>query len=421
MDGILVAKIVIALVIMQMLLGIIAYLILLERKTAAWIQDRLGPNRVGPQGLLQPIADGVKFILKEEFIPKNADKFLFLLAPVAILSAALVGAAIVPWGGILQSGSSVFGFWTFPENFPVMVSNTGVGVLVAIACAGLATYGVVLGGWASGSKFSFLGGLRATAQMLSYEIPLALSLMAVLLYVGTLNLETMVQSQVGYWFGFIPKWNIFVHPVAAIIFTTAIFAEANRTPFDMAECESELVGGYHTEYSSMKFALFFLAEYAAMITGSAIMVAVFLGGWHLPWLDKLIYGGTQPLVGDWGVVFIKFAVYWAKVVAFLFFYMWIRWTLPRFRFDQLMNLAWRGMIPIALACLMITAFVVYLQHQVGLNYTRLWILLANLVLIAIALAVISRRPPKGQNKRVPVPNSRYNPQFAAELAAQGNG
>jgi NADH-quinone oxidoreductase subunit H len=418
MDGILVAKIVFALIIMQMLLGLIAYQILLERRTAAFIQDRLGPNRVGPQGLLQPIADGVKFILKEEFIPKNADKFLFLLAPVAILSAALVGAAIVPWGGILQSGSSVFGLWKFPENFPVMVSNTGVGVLVAIACAGLATYGVVLGGWASGSKYSFLGGLRATAQMLSYEIPLAISLMAVLLYVGTLNVETMIESQVSYAYGFLPRWNIFVHPVAAILFTTAIFAEANRTPFDLAECESELVGGYHTEYSSMKFALFFLAEYAAMITGSAIMVGIFLGGWHLPWIDLAIYGHAQPAVGDWSAVVLKFCVYWGKVIAFLFFYMWIRWTLPRFRFDQLMNLAWRGMIPLALAAFMITAFVVYLERTIGLTHGRLVIFLANVVLIAIALGVVSRRPAKGQNNRVAVPNSRYNPQFAEQLAAQ---
>jgi NADH-quinone oxidoreductase subunit H len=417
MNGILIAKIIIALVIMQMILGLIAYLILLERKTAAWIQDRVGPNRVGPQGLLQPIADGVKFILKEEFIPRNADKFLFLLAPIAILTPALCGFAIIPWGGILEKGSSVFGLWSFPENFPVMVSNASAGVLIALACAGLATYGVVLGGWASGSKYSFLGGLRATAQMLSYEVPLALSLMAVLLTVGSLNLETIIQSQVHYAFGVIPAWNIFIHPLAALIFATAIFAEANRTPFDLAECESELVGGYHTEYSSMKFALFFLAEYGSMITGSAIMVALFLGGWHLPWLDqipalhKYLYGATDPFATGWVGVLIKFAVYWGKVIAFLFFYMWVRWTLPRFRFDQLMNLAWRGMIPIALAALLITATVMYFEREYHLLHSRLVILGANLVLFAIVLGVLSRRPPKNQNKRIPVPSSRYNPQF----------
>lgn len=411
MLGILIAKIVIALGIMQMILGLIAYLILLERKTAAWIQDRLGPNRVGPQGLLQPIADGVKFILKEEFIPAQADKILFLMAPVLILAPALVGFAIIPWGGFLQEGSSVFGLWKFPENFPVMVSNTNVGVLVALACAGLATYGVVIGGWASGSKYSFLGGLRATAQMLSYEVPLALSLMAVLLTVGSLNLNTIVESQVGYFAGFIPKWNIFIHPVAAVIFATTIFAEANRTPFDLAECESELVGGYHTEYSSMKFALFFLAEYGSMITGSAVMVAVFFGGWHLPWGDLAIYHGPQPAVASWLGVLLKFMVYWGKVTVFLFFYMWIRWTLPRFRFDQLMNLAWRGLIPISLAGLLLTAFIIYLESAYNLTHARIYILGANLVLFVVILAVLSRRPPKSANKRVPVPNSRYNPQF----------
>jgi NADH-quinone oxidoreductase subunit H len=416
--GMLIAKIVLALIIQQMLLGLISYLILLERKTAAWMQDRVGPNRTGPKGLLQPIVDGVKFILKEEFIPANADKFLFILAPIAILTPAMVGYAVIPWGGVLRAGSSVFGLWQFPANFPFMVSNVSVGVLVILAMAGLSTYGVVLGGWASGSKYSFLGGLRATAQMLSYEIPLALALMCVLLTVGTLNLETMTVSQVGYWFHVIPKWNIFIHPVAAFIFTTAIFAEANRTPFDLAECESELVGGYHTEYSSMKFALFFLAEYAAMITGAAMMIALFLGGWHLPWIDKLIYGlhgnAGQPEVSGWLGVLLKFVVFWGKVVLFLFFYMWVRWTLPRFRFDQLMNLAWRGMIPVALAALLLTSVVVYIDPP----HPSLWILIANLLLFAVTLFVIGRRPSMHQNKRVPVPNSRYNPQFKAQLAAQ---
>jgi NADH-quinone oxidoreductase subunit H len=420
---ILIVKVVLALIIMQMLLGLISYLILLERKTAAWIQDRIGPNRTGPKGLLQPIADGVKFILKEEFIPKNADKALFLIAPVAILTPALCGFAIIPWGGVLREGSSIFGWWSFPENFPFMVSNPSAGVLIAVAMAGLATYGVVLGGWASGSKFSFLGGLRAAAQMLSYEVPLALSLMAVLVVVGTLNLEEVVLAQAGYWGGFIPRWNVFEHPVAALIFTTAIFAEANRTPFDLPECESELVGGYHTEYSSMKFALFFLAEYASMITGAAVMVAVFLGGWHLPWLDLAIYHEPQNLheVTGWLGVLLKFVVFWGKVVAFLFFYMWVRWTLPRFRFDQLMNLAWRGMIPMSLAAFLITTVVVFLERSVGLRYGALWIFLANVVLFLVTLAILAKRPPKGTNKRIPVAGSRYNPQFAVQLAAAERG
>jgi NADH-quinone oxidoreductase subunit H len=312
----------------------------------------------------------------------------------------------------------VLGLWSFPENFAVMVSNTSVGVLVALAAAGLATYGVVLGGWASGSKYSFLGGLRATAQMLSYEVPLALSLMAVLLTVGTLNLETMVESQTSYFLGFIPRWNIFIHPMAALIFITSIFAEANRTPFDLPECESELVGGYHTEYSSMKFALFFLAEYASMITGAAVMVALFFGGWHLPWIDLIVYKGSQPAVTGWIGVLVKFAVYWGKVTAFLFFYMWVRWTLPRFRFDQLMNLAWRGMIPVALAALLITALVVYLERAIGLQHGGICILVGNVVLFGVVLGVLSRRPPRAINRRVPVPTSRYNPQFRTMAAAE---
>jgi NADH-quinone oxidoreductase subunit H len=411
MSGILISKIVIAVVIMPMILGLVAYLILVERKTAAWIQDRLGPNRVGPAGLLQPIADGVKMFLKEEFIPRTADKALFLLAPIAIFTPAICGFAIIPWGGILEKGSSVLGWWKFPENFPVMVSDTNVGVLVAVAAAGLATYGIVLGGWSSGSKYSFLGGLRAAAQMLSYEVPLALSLMAVLLTVGSLSLEAVIESQVGYFAGFVPTWNIFVHPVMALIFTTAIFAESNRTPFDLPECETELVGGYHTEYSSMKFGLFFLSEYASMITGSAVMVALFLGGWHLPWVDLLIYGRAQPAVSDWIGVLIKFGVFWGKVGGFLFFYMWIRWTLPRFRFDQLMGLAWRGMIPVALAGLLMTAFVVYLEKQINLQHGRIWMLAGNVVLFVVMLGVLSRRPARNPNRRVPVPGSRYNPQF----------
>jgi len=239
----------------------------------------------------------------------------------------------------------------------------------------------------------------------------------VLLTVGTLNLETMVESQATYAYGFIPKWNLFIHPMAFLIFMTSIFAEANRTPFDLPECESELVGGYHTEYSSMKFALFFLAEYGSMITGSAVLVALFLGGWHLPWVDLVLYHGPQPAVTGWLGVLLKFMVFWGKVTAFLFFYMWMRWTLPRFRFDQLMNLAWRGMIPIALAGLLITATVVYFERE-GLGHARLFILGGNLLLFVVTLAFLAKRPPSAHNKRIPVPSSRYNPQFRTMVPAE---
>ncbi|NNM85519.1 MAG: NADH-quinone oxidoreductase subunit NuoH [Phycisphaerales bacterium] len=419
MVGIFIAHLVFAVVVFHVILGLIAYLILLERKTASWIQDRIGPNRVGPQGLLQPIADGVKFILKEEFIPANADRWLFMLAPIVIITPALCGFAVIPWGGFLAAGTKLpewipfIGGWAFPHNIAVMVANPNIGVLFVLAAASLGVYGVVLGGWASGSKYSFLGGMRATAQMVSYEIPLALSLMSVAVVAGTLKLSSITGDQASYFssLSFVPAWNVFMQPVAFFLFITCIFAEANRLPFDLAECESELVGGYHTEYSSMKFALFFLAEYASMITGSAVAVALFLGGWHLPWLDKLIYHGSQPAVAGWGGVLLKFVVFWAKVVGFLFFYMWIRWTLPRFRFDQLMNLAWRGMIPLSLGTFLMAALFVELKQR-GIIEHRGWLLLGNVLLFAGVLLVgkLRKQAPGDVNRRMAVIGSRYNPQ-----------
>ena len=410
-------QIIFGFIIVNMLAGLIAYLILLERKAASWMQDRIGPNRVGPHGLWQPIVDGVKFILKEEFIPAVADRGLFILAPMAILTPALCGAAIVPWGGMLKAGARIGGafgipvIYTFTENWSVAAASPAIGVLWVLAMAGLATYGVVLAGYASGSKYSFFGGLRATAQMLSYEVPMALAIMAVVVVLGSLDLNTLISDQARYSYGFLPHWNVLIHPIAFMIFVTCIFAESNRTPFDLPECESELVGGYHTEYSSMKFALFFLGEYSAMITGSAIAVGLFLGGWHLPWLDQLLYGGPQPLATGWLGVLLKFMVYWGKVVGFVFFYMWIRWTLPRFRFDQLMNLAWRGMIPLALGAFLISAFFVYMSQQTGVELTHAatWIALTNVVYFAVTLGILGAIPKKQINKRIPVPNSRYNP------------
>ncbi len=413
MLGIFIAHLVFALLMVGMLLCVIAYLILLERKTAAWMQDRLGPNRVGPKGLLQPLADGVKFILKEEFVPANADRILFLLAPIVIITPALCGFAVIPWGGVLGAGAHLPGWlggWTFPKNFSVMVANPRIGVLFVIAMASLSVYGVVLAGWASGSKYSFLGGLRATAQMISYEIPLVLSLLSVAVVAGTLRLGAITDSQASYFSTvfFLPAWNIFIQPAAFLLFVTCIFAEANRAPFDLVECEQELVGGYHTEYSSMKFALFFLAEYAAMITGAAVAVALFLGGWHLPWIDQLIYPGApgQPLVTGWGGVILKFVVFWAKVILFIFFYMWVRWTLPRFRFDQLMNLAWRTLIPLSLGTFLLAALFVYLRREGAIEH-RGWLLLGNVALLAGTVAMNQLWPGEPTNRRLPVFNSRY--------------
>ena len=415
-------QVAIALAIMHGILGAVAYLILLERKVASWIQDRIGPNRAGPHGLLQPIADGVKFILKEEFIPKNADKSLFILAPILILTPALCGFAILPWGGVLKQGSSILGYIT-PTNWTITAADPSIGVLWVLAMAGLSTYGIVLGGWASGSKFSFLGGLRATAQMLSYEIPLALALMSVVLLSGSMNLNEIVRDQAHYFGHILPAWNIFIHPIAFVIFTTTVFAEANRAPFDLAECEAELVGGYHTEYSSMKFALFFLAEYFSMVTGAGVAVALFLGGWHLPYLDHLIYGHTQTAESGWLGVLLKFCVFAGKIGLFCFFYMWIRWTLPRFRFDQLMNLAWRGMIPLALADFVLTAVVVFLKQTdvpFAVQYGSLLVFLFNIGLAVAAILILSQHKRPAINERVPVPGSRYNPELARRaLAVEG--
>ena len=416
MLGVFIAHLIFTLAMVGISTGLIAYLILLERKTASWIQDRIGPNRVGPQGLMQPLADGVKFILKEEFMPANADRFLFILAPMIIIAPALCGFAVIPWGGVIAKGTALPGWipliggWAFPKNFHVMVANPQIGVLFVIAVASLSVYGVVLAGWASGSKWSFLGGLRATAQMVSYEIPLFLSLISVAVVAGTLRLDPIITDQASYFsvFKFLPAWNIFIQPAAFIMFVACIFAESNRTPFDLAECEQELVGGYHTEYSSMKFALFFLAEYSAMITGSAVPVALFLGGWHLPYIDLILYHGAQPVATGWLGALLKFVVFWGKVIAFLFFYMWVRWTLPRFRFDQLMNLAWRGMIPLSLGTFLESAAFVYFRRA-GILENRWWLLLGNIFLL-VAVAFLSQvLPGEPTNRRMAVPNSRYNP------------
>lgn len=416
----LIAQLLLAGLVIQVVLGLVAYAILLERKVAAWIQDRVGPNRAGPQGLLQPIADGVKFILKEEFIPANANKVLFILAPIVIMTCALVGFSVIPWAGVLDAGTKLpawlplVGGIEFKASWPVMIANPDVGVLIVLAAASMAVYGVVLAGYSSGSKYSFLGGLRATSQMISYEIPMMLSIMAVAVMAGTLNLHTLGSGQVGYydgWMAWLPKWNLFTQPLAFALFTVCIFAESNRTPFDLPECETELVGGYHTEYSSMKFALFFLAEYCSMIVGAAVVVTLFLGGWHLPWVDHLIYGGTQPVNGGWVDAFIKFGVFWGKIVAFLFLYMWVRWTLPRFRFDQLMNLAWRGLIPLSVGTFLIPTTVIMLQREGVITAPALWLFVGNVVLLVGTLVILAVLPKSNPNPRASLARSRYNPQL----------
>ena len=570
------------------ILGTVAYMILLERKVASWTQDRIGPNRVGFDfgilpfkflkrafGLGQPLADGLKFVLKEDYRPKGADMVLFTIAPAMMILVIILSIAVLPWGGVKQTtrdvdvtgttsnsgveaaranlppnaevvvdpktvqipsgtypilryfgppGATAYnqkgtvglvtyertnaagqtrqytrlvdigGYTEKDENYAVKArlpadavllaadsaragqqvnvdlpieivkqpdgtfreavrnvsyqwdfaaGRLNIGVLYILAVLSLAVYGVVVGGWASNNKYSFLGGLRATANMISYEIPLGLAILCVVVMFGTLDLTNLIEGQAGYWLGVIPAWNVFTQPLAFLLFVVCIHAEANRAPFDTAEAEQELVGGYHTEYSSMRFALFFLAEYAGMITTSAVCVALFLGGWHLPWVDYLwpalsgIPGQTASVTDSLLACFVRAAVFFGKTMGIIFLFMWVRWSLPRFRFDQIMILAWRAMIPISLAMLMATAITIYAVNAPGTalvtgptptareaaaaavsadavirrvlpGWEAFWLLVANLIVLGLTLVVSRLLPaPAPTNRRVTVPNSRY--------------
>jgi NADH-quinone oxidoreductase subunit H len=310
-----------------------AAMVYAERKVAALIQQREGPNRVGPKGLLQPFADVIKLMFKEELRPGGADAVLFLLAPVVSATAAFAAFAVVPFG----AATTFFGL--LEEPLKLQVADVNVAVLVVFAITSMSVYGIVLAGWSSNSKYSLLGGLRSASQMISYELPYGLALASVLVLANSLSLTRIVDAQAGYWFGFIPKWFVFLQPVGFLIFMIAGVAETNRAPFDFPEAEQELVAGYHTEYSSMAFAMFFLAEYINMVTVSAVATDLFLGGWHGPFL---------PASLGW----IWFLV---KTSALLFFYIWMRWTLPRYRYDQLMQFGWKLLLPLAVLNLLVTA------------------------------------------------------------------
>jgi NADH-quinone oxidoreductase subunit H len=313
-----------------------AVLVYMERKVAALIQQRYGPWRVGPRGLLQPLADIIKLIMKEELRPKGADKWLFYLAPVLSAVAAFAAFSVVPFG----SETTLFGL--LDEPLRLQVTDVNVAMLVIFAVTSMGVYGIVLAGWASNSKYSLLGGLRSSAQMISYELSYGLGLAAVVVMAGSLSLREIVNDQSGYWFNVIPRWYIFIQPVGFLVYMIAGVAETNRAPFDFPEAEQELVAGYHTEYSSMSFALFFLAEYVNMATVSAVAVSLFLGGWHGPFLPEWL---------GW----IWFLI---KVFALLFFYIWMRWTLPRYRYDQLMEFGWKFLLPVATVNLLVTAAIV---------------------------------------------------------------
>jgi NADH-quinone oxidoreductase subunit H len=310
-------------------MGALAYTTLLERRMIAFVQMRPGPNRVGPFGLLQPIADGLKFLLKEQVVPANANKFLYYIAPVLSLIPALLSFSVIPFGPSLT------------------IADPNVGLLFIFAITSLGVYGIVLGGWSSNSKYPLMGAMRASAQMLSYELSLTLSVVGVLMIANTLSLTTLVTSQSGTWFGFIPRWNIFLQPVGFAVYLLSGIAETNRLPFDLAESEQELVAGWHTEYSGMKFAMFFLAEYANMVTVSALATIMFLGGWNGPMFGPGWFQMALPTF--WFV---------SKIAVFIFFYILIRATVPRFRYDQLMYFGWKVLLPLALANILITSFLV---------------------------------------------------------------
>ncbi len=331
-------------VMIGVLLTAVAYIVWLERKVVGRIQNRWGPTRVGPFGLLQPAADGIKFIIKEDLTPPHVYKPLFIAAPLIAVVFALSSIALIPFGN---------NFTLFGYDIPMQITGAGggdinTGLLIILGLTSMGVYGIALAGWSSNNKYSMLGSLRAGAQMISYEIALGLSLIGVLILAGTFSLRGIVESQGGHFPGYIPHWNIFRGQIVAFfIYLTAAYAETNRIPFDLPEAETELVAGYHTEYSAMKFAMFFMAEYANMVTVACLATLLFLGGWNGPLFGPPLVQALLPLL--W---------FFLKVFAFIFLYIWVRGTMPRFRYDQLMAFGWKFLLPLAIANLIITAFFV---------------------------------------------------------------
>jgi len=336
--GFIIEKFILVAVIFGISLVVAMYSTYAERKVAAYLQDRLGPDRAGPFGILQPLADGVKMFMKEEIIPASSSKWLFIVGPGLALLCACIGTAVIPWGSPMLIGDKMV---------PLQVADINVGVLYIFGVVSLGVYGVMIGGWASNNKYSLLSAIRAASQNISYEIAMGLSIIALLLMTNTLSLKTIVEQQHGL------NWNVWYQPLGFLIFMVCSFAETNRAPFDLPECETELIGGYHTEYSSMKLGFYLFAEYINMFVSSAVMATLYFGGYNYPGMDSMaVWLGTTwaPLFGT--------AVFFGKIVFFIFFFMWVRWTIPRFRYDQLMNLGWKGLIPLAIANIIITGVVI---------------------------------------------------------------
>jgi NADH-quinone oxidoreductase subunit H len=331
-SGYIIYKSIMVVVVFLIGLGIAAYSTYAERKVAAFLQDRLGPNKAGPYGLLQPIADGVKMFMKEEIIPDVSNKFLFILGPcIAMLTACMTGV-VIPWSTPITING---------VSYPLQITDINIGILYVFGVVSIGVYGIMIGGWASNNKFSLLGALRASAQMISYEIAMGLSIIVLVMMTGTISLQEIAAQQSGW------HWNIIYQPLGFLIFITCAFAECNRTPFDLPECETELVGGYHTEYSSMKLGFYLFAEYVNMFISSAIISTLYFGGYNMPLIGRFV---TDPnMLSILGVVFL-----FAKIFFFIFFFMWIRWTIPRFRYDQLMHLGWRIFIPLSILNILLT-------------------------------------------------------------------
>ena len=330
-------------VVMGALLGGVAVMAIVERRGAGFLQDRLGPNRVGPWGFFQPIADGIKLFLKEEFVPAQAYKPLYLAAPAFFMFIAFAIFAVIPFGDKVE---------LFGRTIKLQIADVNIGILYIFALASLGVYGIVVAGWASNNKFSLMGGLRSAAQMISYEIALGLSIIGVLMVSQSLRLNEIIGVQTQYW-GYLPRWNIFVQPLGFLIFLIAAFAEVNRIPFDLCEAEQELVVGYQVEYGSMKFVMYYMGEYVNLISFSALIVVLFFGGWHIPWIEGL---NIHPLL----IVFLQVVAFVVKVFVFLWFFVWVRWTFPRFRYDQLMRFGWLVLIPLGIFNIFATGVVMVL-------------------------------------------------------------
>jgi NADH-quinone oxidoreductase subunit H len=340
-------KAIIVFVVFLITLLVAAYSTYAERKVAAFLQDRIGPNRAGPFGIFQPLADGLKFIMKEEIIPNVSNKFLFIMGPCIAMMTALMAGVLIPWGSNIVIGG---------ETYSLQIADIDNGILYVFAVVSIGVYGIMIGGWASNNKFSLLGAIRASAQMISYEIAMGISIIAFIMMSETLSLGEIAAAQAGGVGSDWNMWNIVYQPLGFLIFLICAFAETNRTPFDLPECETELVGGYHTEYSSMKLGFYLFAEYINMFVSSAFISTLYFGGYNFPFMNDL---GLDPNT----IAILGTLALFGKIAFFIFFFMWIRWTIPRFRYDQLMNLGWKALIPLSIANMVITGLAILLKNN----------------------------------------------------------